>query len=172
MMLLDDDIEAVRLAMPKTPVRQSGNDSLFNDLLAKIQGQQQAAAPHQAAIERAMPGLSQPKGNVSQWIGQALQAMHLDNSFAPGIANMIQHESGGNPNSVNNYDSNAKAGHTSRGLMQTIPSTFAAHMLPGHGNIDNPVDNIIAGVRYAQGRYGDQMIKNGGRYKAGKYIGY
>ena len=51
-------------------------------------------------------------------------------------------------------NSNAQAGHPSKGLMQTIDSTFQAHALPGHGNIYNPVDNIIAGVRYALSRYG------------------
>jgi hypothetical protein len=51
-------------------------------------------------------------------------------------------------------NSNAQAGHPSKGLMQTIDSTFNAHSLPGHTDIYNPVDNIIAGVRYALGRYG------------------
>ncbi|HEX5118765.1 MAG TPA: transglycosylase SLT domain-containing protein [Pseudonocardiaceae bacterium] len=51
-------------------------------------------------------------------------------------------------------NSNAQAGHPSKGLMQTIDSTFQANKLPGHGNIYNPVDNIVAGVRYALSRYG------------------
>jgi hypothetical protein len=51
-------------------------------------------------------------------------------------------------------NSNAQAGHPSKGLMQTIDSTFQANMLPGHGNVYNPVDNIVAGVRYALSRYG------------------
>jgi uncharacterized protein YukE len=51
-------------------------------------------------------------------------------------------------------NSNAAAGHPSKGLMQCIDSTFNAHKLPGHDNIYNPVDNIIAGVRYTIGRYG------------------
>ena len=36
----------------------------------------------------------------------------------------------------------------------TIGSTFNSYALPGHGSIYNPVDNIIAGVRYALARYG------------------
>jgi WXG100 family type VII secretion target len=51
-------------------------------------------------------------------------------------------------------NSNAAAGHPSKGLMQCIDSTFNAHKLPGHDNIYNPVDNIIAGVRYTFDRYG------------------
>ena len=37
---------------------------------------------------------------------------------------IIQHESGGNPNAINNWDSNAAAGMPSKGLMQTIDPTF------------------------------------------------
>ena len=51
-------------------------------------------------------------------------------------------------------NSNADAGHPSKGLMQTIDSTFNSYKLPGHDNIYNPVDNIVAGVRYALSRYG------------------
>jgi len=51
-------------------------------------------------------------------------------------------------------NSNAAAGHPSKGLMQCIDSTFNAHKLPGHDDIYNPVDNIIAGVRYTFDRYG------------------
>jgi WXG100 family type VII secretion target len=51
-------------------------------------------------------------------------------------------------------NSNAAAGTPSIGIMQTIQPTFNSYALPGHGNIYNPVDNIIAGVRYALSRYG------------------
>jgi uncharacterized protein YukE len=71
-------------------------------------------------------------------------------------------------------NSNAQAGHPSKGLMQTIDSTFSSHALPGHGNIYNPVDNIIAGVRYALGRYGSIGNVPGIRavHSGGSYVGY
>jgi len=105
------------------------------------------------------PPSSPPPGNVQQWIQEAIQILEQNGVPASelnanDIWTIIQHESGGNPNAINNWDSNAQAGHPSKGLMQTIDSTFSAHALPGHGNIYNPVDNIIAGVRYALGRYG------------------
>jgi SLT domain-containing protein len=85
---------------------------------------------------------------------------------------MIMHESGGNPRAINLTDSNAKAGHPSKGIMQTIDSTFNAYSLKGHKDIWNPVDNIIAGVRYAESRYhsldnvpGIKAMANGGAYK-------
>jgi uncharacterized protein YukE len=105
------------------------------------------------------PPSGPPPGNVQQWIQQAIQILEQNGVPASelnpnDIWTIIQHESGGNPNAINLWDSNAQAGHPSKGLMQCIDSTFQAHMLPGHGNIYNPVDNVIAGVRYALSRYG------------------
>ena len=71
-------------------------------------------------------------------------------------------------------NSNAKRGTPSKGLMQTIDSTFNAYKLPGHEDIWNPVDNAIAAIRYAVSRYGSldnvpgiKSLANGGGY-----IGY
>ncbi|WP_254206312.1 transglycosylase SLT domain-containing protein [Nocardia alni] len=105
------------------------------------------------------PPLAMPSGTEAEWIGGALDLLRANgydvSHINPAdIAAIIQHESGGNPNAINGWDSNAAAGHPSKGLMQTIDSTFYAHALPGHTNIWNPVDNIVAGVRYAIGRYG------------------
>lgn len=116
-------------------------------------------------------------GNVDSWVSQAMAVMQqsgmdMSKVSASDIKTIIHYESGGNPAAINLWDSNAKAGHPSQGLMQTIPSTFRAHMLPGHGDILNPVDNIIAGVRYAVGRYGSTSnlpgmisLRNGGKWK-------
>jgi LysM repeat protein len=100
-----------------------------------------------------------PQGQVGDWIKEAMQALSAagvpaDKMNPQDIASIIHHESSGNPNAQNNWDSNAQAGTPSIGLMQTIQPTFDAHKLPGHDNIRNPVDNIIAGVRYAVERYG------------------
>jgi len=110
---------------------------------------------------------------VGKWVDTAIRILGLNPSFKPGILNMIRHESGGNPNAVNGWDSNAAAGTPSMGLMQTIRPTFEAYNLPGHNQILNPVDNILAGVNYAIHRYGKHMVKQGGRRDAaGNYIGY
>ena len=125
------------------------------------------------------PPSSPPPGNVQQWIQEAIQILEQNGVPASelnanDIWTIIQHESGGNPNAINNWDSNAQAGHPSKGLMQTIDSTFSAHSLPGHGNIYNPVDNIIAGVRYALARYGSIGNVPGIRavHSGGAYVGY
>lgn len=110
---------------------------------------------------------------VGKWVDTAIRILGLNPSFKPGILNMIQHESGGNPNARNGWDSNAAAGTPSMGLMQTIQPTFDAYALPGHHQILNPIDNILAGVNYAVHRYGKGMVKRGGRHDAnGNYIGY
>ncbi|GAA2391661.1 transglycosylase SLT domain-containing protein [Nonomuraea africana] len=100
-----------------------------------------------------------PTGKIKEWIEQATailaeQGYPVSKMNASDIWMIIQHESGGNPHAINNWDSNAAAGIPSKGLMQTIDPTFNRWALPGHKDIWNPVDNIIAGVRYAIERYG------------------
>ncbi|MGF6884225.1 hypothetical protein ABIA39_003534 [Nocardia sp. GAS34] len=100
-----------------------------------------------------------PSGTEKEWIEQAKQIL-ISMGYSPDQINeqaleiIIQGESGGDPNAINNYDSNAAAGHPSKGLMQTIDSTFNQWAAPGHTDIWNPVDNIVAGARYSIGRYG------------------
>ena len=118
-----------------------------------------------------------PQGQVAEWIRQAIEILKahgypVEKMNPNDIWMIIQHESGGNPTAVNNWDSNAARGTPSKGLMQTIDPTFNAHALPGHTNIYNPVDNIIAGVRYAIDRYGSVSnvpgvvgVKNGTGYR-------
>lgn len=120
-----------------------------------------------------------PQGQVAEWIKQAIEILKaqgypVDKMNPDDIWMIIQHESGGNPNAINNWDSNAAAGTPSKGLMQTIDGTFASHALPGHGDIYNPVDNIIAGVRYAIERYGSVSNVPGvvGSKNGSGYVGY
>jgi hypothetical protein len=116
---------------------------------------------------------------VEQWINQAFQVLEANGVPASeldeaGVLLIIEHESSGNPNAINNWDSNAKAGDPSRGLMQVIGTTFDEYKVSGHDDIYNPVDNIIAGVRYAISRYGS--IQNVPGVKSvdsgGSYVGY
>jgi SLT domain-containing protein len=57
---------------------------------------------------------------------------------------------------INNWDINAKRGDPSRGLMQTIGSTFRAYACPAttRGTSYDPLSNILASMRYAMARYG------------------
>jgi len=102
-------------------------------------------------------------GTLKDWINEAiviLKASGYDVSY-DAVYETAMHESAGNPDAVNESDSNAAEGHPSIGLMQTIQSTFDAYALPGHRDIYNPVDNIIAAARYAAAVYGslDEMVE-------------
>lgn len=97
-------------------------------------------------------------GGAQRWSGiaaQVLAMLHQPASSLGALLRRIDFESGGRPNAINLTDSNARAGHPSQGLMQTIPSTFAAYAGPfrSRGILD-PLANIYAGSNYAIHRYG------------------
>ena len=81
--------------------------------------------------------------------------LHLSSSLVGKVLRQIQTESGGNPKAMGGTDGLAD-GHA-MGLMQVKPGTFAANKLPGHGNIWNGFDNLLAGLNYARKRYGDSL---------------
>jgi hypothetical protein len=122
--------------------------------------------------------------NISMWIRQACKKSGATPSSAwvRGYKTIIKRESGGNPNACNVWDSNAKTppgfkkvkdfgdGYTrngivrlrgrpthfqcSRGIVQCIPQTFAAHHARGTSrSIYDPVASIAASIRYVRGRY-------------------
>lgn len=105
-------------------------------------------------------GEDHPQGTgVARWretVVKALQANGIEpNDFRVSkILATIQRESNGDPNAQNNWDSNARAGHPSIGLMQTIGPTFNAYKHPGHNNIRNGYDNLLAAINYIKHRYG------------------
>lgn len=86
-------------------------------------------------------------GSVSpELIKAAAALMHVSVSGADisHILNVIQHESGGRSNAVNNWDSNAQKGTPSKGILQFIDPTFRHYAMPGHTNILNPLDQLLA----------------------------
>lgn len=97
-------------------------------------------------------------GNAEMWRGlviEALKRLGLPLSWADVTLNQIRTESGGNPRAVNNWDSNARRGTPSGGLLQTIAPTFARWRDPGlANNMFDPLANIVASMRYAMARYG------------------
>ena len=105
-------------------------------------------------------GEDHPQGSgVARWrdtVVRALEANGIEpNNFRVSkILATIQKESGGNPNAQNNWDINARMGDPSIGLMQTIGRTFNAYKHPGHNNIRNGYDNLLAAINYIKHRYG------------------
>ena len=114
-------------------------------------------------------------GGLDGWIAEALRIMDLPQSLSSKIERIIMKESGGNPRATNTWDSNARRGTPSQGLMQTIPSTYRAYVHPSLRNrpITDPVANITAGVRYMIATYGLDTLEAGGRTNSsGNYVGY
>lgn len=100
-----------------------------------------------------------PTGERAAIIEAALRATNTPppstkDAWMAGMNTLITRESNWNPNAVNNWDSNAAAGNSSRGLAQVIPTTFNAHKAPGLNNINAPVDNVAASINYIKSRYG------------------
>lgn len=96
---------------------------------------------------------------VEQWRSLAIKALQLTGQYSAANLNSLlyqmQTESSGNPNAINLWDSNAKRGTPSKGLMQVIDPTFRAYaMAPYNKNIWDPLSNMIASIRYAVSRYG------------------
>jgi len=95
---------------------------------------------------------------VERWrstVQQVLNKLGQPLSGTDAVLRRIKFESSGNPNAINRSDSNAKAGHASQGLMQTIPGTFAANAGSyASKGITDPFASIYAGVNYGIKRYG------------------
>ncbi len=98
-------------------------------------------------------------GSVERWRSYVERALKANGIESTGfrvskILATIQRESNGNPNAINNWDSNARAGDPSIGLMQTTGRTFNSFKLSGHDNIRNGYDNLLAAINYIKHRYG------------------
>jgi hypothetical protein len=99
--------------------------------------------------------------SVSFWAPLIEQAMGLvggnvnANHNVSAVESLMLSESSGDPNAINNYDSNAQNGDPSRGLMQTIGATFNAYHVAGTStNIYDPLANIAAALNYINAVYG------------------
>ncbi|WGU99153.1 transglycosylase SLT domain-containing protein [Bacillus altitudinis] len=120
----------------------------------------------------AFSGMGASNLSVQQWLMAALMATGTSMSWLPGLMTIAQHESRGNPKAINLWDSNAKRGTPSKGLMQTIDPTFNSNKASGMNDIWNPIHNAAAAINYIKGRYGNvyntpglRSIRNGGPYK-------
>ncbi|MFF8604229.1 transglycosylase SLT domain-containing protein [Streptomyces sp. NPDC015232] len=127
-----------------------------------------AAASAKAAQPKAVQAVATSAGSVSSagytyadnlegWIRESLDIMAregIPGSF-DGIYRNIMRESSGNPQAINNWDSNAAAGTPSKGLLQVIDPTFRAYHVAGTSfDPYDPVANITAACNYAADRYG------------------
>ncbi|MDM7552928.1 NlpC/P60 family protein [Levilactobacillus brevis] len=74
----------------------------------------------------------------------SMMGVHPSGADIANIERVIQHESGGNAKAINNWDSNAKAGTPSKGILQFIDPTFQHYAMKGHKNIYSDLDQLLA----------------------------
>ncbi|MFT8392447.1 MAG: tape measure protein [Liquorilactobacillus ghanensis] len=112
---------------------------------------------------------------VQRWkddVKRALAANGLSTSDAMvnKVLRQIATESGGNPHARQpGSDPDGDGSGPALGLMQTKRETFEANKLPGHGDIWNGYDDLLAGLRYAKRAYGPSLsyLGNGHGYAFG-----
>ena len=104
---------------------------------------------------------------VGAWLTTALVQSGKPLAWLPALQTLVQKESGGNPLAVN---SQAVGGEHATGLMQMLGSTFNSYAASGHGNIMNPIDNIMSALNYIKARYGSPY--NIPHLFSGNYVGY
>ncbi len=116
-------------------------------------------------------------GDLDEWITKGILfggVFQDDAATHSAIRARAMQESGGDPNAVNNWDSNAAAGIPSKGVMQIIGPTWeqwrnqpGPDAGPFEPNWSNPIRSVGVATRYMQGVYGGPVGATGVGYTDG-----
>ncbi|QKQ28534.1 phage tail tape measure protein [Staphylococcus hominis] len=111
----------------------------------------------------AKSGGGAPKAGI-KWAPQIKKALRMNGlpttpAYVNAWARQIDSESSGNPRAVQGgyVDANT-GGNEAKGLVQVARKTFNSMKFPGHGNVFNPLDNLLAGIHWAKYKYGKNML--------------
>lgn len=120
-------------------------------------------------------GVAAPGGaGIQRWRGQLKDALKANglpttDAYMNAWLSQIATESSGNESALGGND--GRADGNAQGLLQVKPGTFSDNMFPGHGNVWNGYDNMLAAIRYAKNRYGSEgmlaAIGHGHGYQEG-----
>lgn len=109
-------------------------------------------------------GAFDPK--VQRWANLTLVVMdelNIPKKRLPGILAQMQQESSGRPKAVNRWDSNARRGTPSKGLLQVIAPTYRHYAKKGYRDTRYqtvPYTNIYAALNYVKDAYGYGKFKS------------
>ncbi len=118
--------------------------------IAPLSNMRRTALPLHSPPHRISPHLS-VSAEAARAIRLALRIAHEPRTWSRPLEWLAFRESTDNPRAIA-YE--GVGNETAQGLFQVLPSTFAAHALPGMSNIWSPVDNTVAAIRYIADRYG------------------
>ncbi|PTK32211.1 phage tail tape measure protein [Staphylococcus hominis] len=114
-------------------------------------------------LKKLKGGGGSPKSG-RKWAPQIKQALRMNglpttSEYVNAWARQIDSESSGNPRAVQGgyVDANT-GGNEAKGLVQVARNTFNSMKFPGHGNVFNPLDNLLAGIHWAKYKYGKNML--------------
>jgi len=160
---------APRINLKAPKVGGSGMAGVFGQLASELMtGGAEKAVNKKLGAAGGGGGPVNLAGGLMSWLSQALRITgHFSPANLEALKGRAMQESGGDPRSINLWDSNAAAGIPSKGLLQTIDPTFDAHKMPGMNNIWNPVHNAVAAIRYMFDRYGHIVGPSGTGYATG-----
>ena len=136
-----------------------GSAAVFTGILSKVVGGIAGRFNNAVGASGETPG----GVGVDRWRPIVLQALARTGqaaSWADAVLKQMNSESSGNPQAINNWDSNAMRGTPSKGLMQMIDPTFQRYRDPGLINdIWAPSANVTAAIRYVLGTYPEGLAR-------------
>jgi len=166
----------------KSKVREGVGSSPFGDMLFNvpkkiIDAGKSFLVDKFGALGDFGSNLADSAGGAARWSPVATQALMMKGQFSVGnlasLMRRMNQESSYNPRAINNWDSNARRGTPSKGLMQVIGPTFRSYAEPGYDkDIYDPLSNILASINYTLDRYGSLRAgwDRAGGYAAGGLV--
>ena len=112
---------------------------------------------------------------VTRWTPYVIRALAMNGlstsaAMVAKVLSQINTESSGDPHAKQKgADPDGDGSGPAMGLMQTKRITFTSNAFPGHSDIWNGLDSLLAGIHYAKKRYGASLsfLGKGHGYAAG-----